>query len=53
VNVVVGILGAFIAALVLPRIGLSVGGGLITSIVQATIGAVILLVLLRLVRRAG
>ena len=53
VNLVVGILGAFIAALVLPRIGLSVGGGLFTSIVHATIGAVILLVLLRLVRRAG
>lgn len=51
-NVVVGVLGAFIASIVLPTIGFTVGGGLLASILHATIGAVILLVLLRLVRRA-
>lgn len=51
VNMVVGILGAFVAGLVLPRIGLTVGGGIFSSIIHATVGAVILLVVLRLVQR--
>lgn len=50
-NIVVGILGAFLAGLVLPAIGLTLGGGTLARLVHATIGAVILLVLLRLVRR--
>lgn len=51
-NIAVGIVGAFIAGLVLPRIGLTLGGGLIGTIIHATIGAVILLALLRVVKRA-
>jgi uncharacterized membrane protein YeaQ/YmgE (transglycosylase-associated protein family) len=51
-NIVIGILGAFIASLVLPRIGLVIGGGILGDIVYSTIGAVILLVLIRLVKRA-
>ena len=51
-NIVVGVLGAFIASAVLPMIGFAVGGGWIASILHATIGAVILLVLLRLVKQA-
>ena len=51
-NIVVGIVGAFIAGFLLPRVGLSLGGaGLIWSIIRATIGAVILLALIRLVKR--
>jgi len=51
-NIVVGIVGAFIASWVLPRIGIVIGGGFIASIINATIGAVILLVILGLIRRA-
>ncbi len=52
-NVVVGVLGAFIASMVLPAIGLRIGGGgIVASILHATLGAVILLVLLRLIRQA-
>jgi uncharacterized membrane protein YeaQ/YmgE (transglycosylase-associated protein family) len=51
-NIVVGIVGAFIAGLLLPRAGLTLGGGIIDSILFATLGAVILLFLLRLIRRA-
>ena len=50
-NIVVGIVGAFIAGLILPRIGLAFGGGILASILHATIGAVIQLVLIRLVKR--
>lgn len=52
-NVVVGIVGAFLAGWLLPRIGvsISIGNPLLTSIAYATVGAVLLLVLLGLVRR--
>jgi uncharacterized membrane protein YeaQ/YmgE (transglycosylase-associated protein family) len=52
-NIVVGILGAFLASWLLPRIGVSftVGNALVTSILYATIGAVILLLVVGLVRR--
>jgi uncharacterized membrane protein YeaQ/YmgE (transglycosylase-associated protein family) len=51
-NIVIGIVGAFIAGLILPRLGFALGGGILAAIVHATIGAVILLVLIRLVKRA-
>jgi uncharacterized membrane protein YeaQ/YmgE (transglycosylase-associated protein family) len=51
-NIVVGIVGAFIASWLLPRIGIVIGGGFVSSIINATIGAVILLVILGLIRRA-
>lgn len=49
-NIIVGIVGAFIAGLVFPALGFSVGGGFLASILHATIGSVILLFLIGLVR---
>lgn len=49
-NIVVGIVGAFIAGWLFPQLGWGVGGGFFWAILHATIGAVILLVLLRIVR---
>jgi uncharacterized membrane protein YeaQ/YmgE (transglycosylase-associated protein family) len=37
----------------LPQIGIHLGAGIISSIIVATIGAVVLLVILRLVYRGG
>ena len=51
-NVVVGIVGAFIAGWLLPQIGIVIGGVMIASIINATIGAVVLLVILGLIKRA-
>ena len=51
-NIVVGVVGAFIAQLLFPRIGLGFGGGLFSDIVRSTFGAVILLVVIRIVKRA-
>jgi uncharacterized membrane protein YeaQ/YmgE (transglycosylase-associated protein family) len=51
-DIVVGIIGAFIGGWLLMELGVSVGTGIISVIATATIGAVVLLVLLRLVRRA-
>jgi uncharacterized membrane protein YeaQ/YmgE (transglycosylase-associated protein family) len=51
-NIVVGIVGAFIAGFLFPRLGLNLGAGWIGAIISAAIGAIILLLLIRLVRRA-
>ncbi len=50
-NIAVGIVGAFIASLLFPRLGVSFGSGIGGAIVYATIGAVILLLLLQVIRR--
>lgn len=54
-NIVVGIVGAFLAGWLLPLSGLdfSLGNPFVTSIVYATIGAVLLLLLIGIVRRAA
>lgn len=51
-NIIVGIVGAFVAGLIFPAIGLGFGGGVVGSIIHATFGAVILLFLIKLVKRA-
>lgn len=50
-NIVVGIVGAFVGGWVFARLGLFVGSGIAGEIIAATVGAVILLLLIRLVRR--
>ncbi len=52
-NIIVGILGAVIAGYLLPRLGVSInlGGPIISEIVAAFIGAVILLFVVGLIRR--
>lgn len=53
-NIVVGIVGAFLGSWLFPRLGLNLnfGGGIGGSILFAFIGAVILLLLIRLIKRA-
>ncbi len=51
-NVAIGIVGAVIAGFLLPRLGITVGGGFLASVIQATLGAVVLLVLIRVIRKA-
>ena len=51
-NIVVGIVGAFIAGLLFPAIGFGLGGGILAALVHATLGAVILLILIRVLKRA-
>lgn len=50
-NIVVGIVGGVIGNYLLPLAGLEIGNGTVGSIIGATLGAVVLLVLIRLVRR--
>jgi uncharacterized membrane protein YeaQ/YmgE (transglycosylase-associated protein family) len=51
-DIVVGIIGAFIAGWLFPRLGFHLGVGIISAIIDAAIGAIVLLLLLRLIRRA-
>jgi len=51
-NIIVGVVGAFLAGTIFPALGFAVGGGLISSIVFSTLGAVILLFLIGLIRKA-
>jgi uncharacterized membrane protein YeaQ/YmgE (transglycosylase-associated protein family) len=50
-DVVVGIIGAVVAGLLLPRLGVYIGGGLISAIINAFIGACVVLFVLRLIKR--
>ncbi|MCF1707355.1 GlsB/YeaQ/YmgE family stress response membrane protein [Tabrizicola sp. J26] len=50
-NIVVGIVGALVAGFVLPRLGFGGPGGVFSSIIHSTIGAVIFLALVRLVKK--
>jgi uncharacterized membrane protein YeaQ/YmgE (transglycosylase-associated protein family) len=49
-DLVVGIIGAFIGDWLLPRLGVHFGVGIVGAIFDATIGAIFLLLVVRLVR---
>ncbi|MEO7071898.1 MAG: GlsB/YeaQ/YmgE family stress response membrane protein [Rhodanobacter sp.] len=53
-NIVVGIVGALLAGWLLPMLGLgfSTGSPIVTSIIYALIGAIVLLVIIGLFRRS-
>jgi hypothetical protein len=48
-DLIVGLLGAFIGDWLLPRLGIHLGVGIVAAIMNAFIGAVVLLLVLRLV----
>ena len=50
-DLVVGIAGAFIASWLFPKFGVHIGTGIGEEIVYAMLGAIILLLVLRLIRR--
>jgi uncharacterized membrane protein YeaQ/YmgE (transglycosylase-associated protein family) len=52
-DLLIGIVGAFIGNWLLPQLGLHLGSGMIAAIINATIGALLLLLVVRLVRGGG
>lgn len=48
-DIFIGVLGALVGGFLFKTLGLSVGGGLLSNIIVATIGAVVLIFVLRLV----
>jgi uncharacterized membrane protein YeaQ/YmgE (transglycosylase-associated protein family) len=51
-DILVGIVGAFIGGWLAGVLGIHIGTGIVASIVTATAGAIVLLLLVRLIRRA-
>jgi uncharacterized membrane protein YeaQ/YmgE (transglycosylase-associated protein family) len=53
INILIGIAGAFVAALLFPRLGLglTLGGGIVGAIVTSTLGAVVLLLIVNVIQR--
>ncbi len=51
-DLIVGIAGAFIASFLFPKLGVHIGTGVGEQIVYAMLGAIILLLVVRLIRRA-
>ena len=49
-DILVGIAGALIATFLFPRLGIHIGTGLLSEIIYSAIGAVILLLVVRLLR---
>src|ERR1700736_5378238 len=52
-DLIVGILGAFIGSWFFPRVGIHLGTGMVSAIVNATLGAIVLLLVVRLFRGGG
>jgi uncharacterized membrane protein YeaQ/YmgE (transglycosylase-associated protein family) len=52
-DLIIGIVGAFIGSWLLPQLGIHFGSGIIAAVINATIGALILLLIIRLVRGGG
>jgi uncharacterized membrane protein YeaQ/YmgE (transglycosylase-associated protein family) len=50
-DMVIGIVGAFFGTWLLARFGIFIGGGMIAAIINATIGAIVLLVIIGSLRR--
>jgi uncharacterized membrane protein YeaQ/YmgE (transglycosylase-associated protein family) len=51
-NIIVGIVGAFLGGWLFGVLGFAIGAGIINTIFTAFIGAVVLLLLVRVVKRA-
>jgi uncharacterized membrane protein YeaQ/YmgE (transglycosylase-associated protein family) len=49
-DLIVGVLGALIGDWALPRLGLATGDGIAGALINATIGAILLLLVIRLIR---
>ena len=52
-DIALGIVGAFLGNWLLPRLGIHLGGGFVAEVIIATIGALVLLILLGLFHRSG
>ena len=49
-DLIVGVAGALVASLLFPRLGIALGSGIVREIIYSAIGAIILLLVVRLVR---
>jgi uncharacterized membrane protein YeaQ/YmgE (transglycosylase-associated protein family) len=49
-NIAIGIVGALVGSWLLPKLGIRIGSGIVSQIVVATIGAILVLLVIGLLR---
>jgi uncharacterized membrane protein YeaQ/YmgE (transglycosylase-associated protein family) len=52
-DIIVGIAGAFVASWLFPKLGFQLGTGMVREIIDSAIGAILLLLIVRLIRTGG
>jgi len=52
-DLVIGVAGAFVASLLFPRLGIRLGTGIASEIIYSALGAILLLLIVRLIRGRG
>jgi uncharacterized membrane protein YeaQ/YmgE (transglycosylase-associated protein family) len=52
-DLVVGVAGAFVATWLFPRLGIQLGTGIVSEILYSALGAILLLLIVRLIRGRG
>ena len=52
-DILVGVAGALVASLLFPKLGIRLGTGLVSEIIYSAIGAIVLLLIVRLLRTRG
>lgn len=50
-NLVVGVVGAFLASILFPKLGVRIGSGILSEILFSSLGAILLLIVVGLFRR--
>ena len=50
-DIVVGVIGSMVGGFLFGKLGISAGSGLLGSLIVATVGAVVLIYILRLIKR--
>ncbi|MEI7780560.1 MAG: GlsB/YeaQ/YmgE family stress response membrane protein [Planctomycetota bacterium] len=51
-DIIVGVLGSLVGGYLFKTVGVSLGGGLAANLIVATVGAVVLILILRILKRA-
>jgi uncharacterized membrane protein YeaQ/YmgE (transglycosylase-associated protein family) len=52
-DLIVGVIGAFVSSLLFPRLGVHLGTGIVSEIIYSAIGAIVLLLIVRLISGRG
>jgi len=52
-DLIIGIAGAFLGGLLFPQLGIHLGAGIVATIISAAIGAILLLLIIRMVSGGG
>jgi uncharacterized membrane protein YeaQ/YmgE (transglycosylase-associated protein family) len=52
-DLIIGVIGAFVGDWLLPQLGIHLGTGTVPLVVNATLGAIVLLIFLRLISEGG